>query len=100
MSAVYREQADESGRYPGNQDDVTKDPDGLGLAGCRCGLNQDEAHGDSDRGKEAERAGSDGVFGDPVEAGGRDEAGGGKGGDEQTEYEGESFHYVPLFAGA
>ena len=36
------------------------------------------------------------MFGDPVEAGGRDEAGGGEGGDEQTEYEGESLHDVPL----
>ena len=73
-SAPDGQQTRQSRRYPSDQDDVAQDADRFWRAGCRCHRDQDETKGDSDRSDEVERAGRDGVLGDPDEAGRREDA--------------------------
>ena len=88
VSALDSHQTHQSCRYPSDQDEVAQNAERLWRAGNRCHRNQDETKGDSDRGDDVERTGSDGVFGDPDKAGGRDDADCAEGGDEQTDHEG------------
>lgn len=88
VSALDCHQTRQSGRDPDDQDDVTQNAERPWGAGRRCHRNKDETKGDSDHGGEIEHAGSDGAFGDPDEARGRDDAENAEGDDEQAEKEG------------
>jgi hypothetical protein len=87
-SALDCHQTRQSRRYPGDQDEVAQDAERLWRAGNRCHRNQDETKGDSDRGDDVERAGSDGVFSDPDKGRGRDDADCADDDDEQADHEG------------
>lgn len=97
VSALDRHRAHQGRCYSGDQDDVAQDPEGLWRAGSRSRQDQDEAKGDSGRGDDVEGDGSDGVLGDPGEAGGGDETDGADGDDEQADHEGQSLQDVLLF---
>ena len=74
VSLLDCHQTGQSRRYPSDQDEVAQNAERLWRAGNRCHRNQDKTKGDSDRGNDVERTGSDGVFGDPDKAGGRNDA--------------------------
>jgi hypothetical protein len=88
VSVLDCHQTRQSRRYPSDQDEVAQSAERLWRAGNRCHRDQDETKGDSDRGDYVERAGSDGVFGDPDEARGREDADSAEGDDEQADHEG------------
>jgi hypothetical protein len=73
-SALDCHQTRQSRRYPGDQDEIAQNAERLWRAGNRCHRNQYETKSDSDRGDDVERAGSDGVLGDPDEVRGHEDA--------------------------
>ena len=93
-SAPDGQQTRQSRRYPSDQDDVAQDADRFWRAGCRCHRDQDETKGDSDRSDEVERAGRDGVLGDPDEAGRREDADTADSDDTKADHECKVFHNI------
>jgi hypothetical protein len=88
VSAVECRQTDQSRRYPSDHDEVAQNPERPWRARNRCHRDQEEAKGDSDRGDEVERAGSDGARGDPGEARGHKNADSANGHDNQGDAKG------------
>ena len=73
-SAPHCQQTREGRRDSRDQDEVAQDAECLWCARCRCHENQDKTEGDSGRRNDIERAGRDGVSGDPDQTGGREDA--------------------------
>jgi len=88
MSALDCHQTHQSRRDPSDQDEVAQNPKRLWRAGNGCHRNQDETNGDSDRGDDVKRSGSDEVVGDPDEARGCDNADSADGDEEEADHEG------------